>query len=225
MTPISILLVNCPDLSLECVDDMPLRVDRVAGVGETAVAASKREYRIVIARLPLQDRSPKDLIYFLRSAPGAQCRSSSVIALVPPRNPAAVHAALGAGMKDDYLTDPAQPGELRRLVAKYANPPTRRDVRLMLRAKVDLPLQDRPFFGQSLNLSRSGVLMALDRELPMGAPIEMQFTLPGDPRPLKAHSVVTREARERKVKGRAYGMQFTHVEPRDHSRLAEFLGE
>lgn len=220
---IRVLLVNCPTLSLEEPGRQQQLIVHRASDG-SAVGQKTREYdyRMLLVQLPLPDLSPKDLMYYVRSQPGTLCKETSVIAIAAPSDQALIHQGLKAGM-NDYMVAPVSRERLEAIFSRFGDYAERREVKLMLKAKVELPGQDKPFFAQTLNLSRRGLLVVTDRELMTGAPLDLQFTLPGDPRPVRASGAVVREAGERKlVKGRVYGVHFTHIDPDDRLRVADF---
>ena len=220
----SVLLVNCAELAIENAagPDRLVRATRVIAGATAAAYAREAEFRLALVRFPLQDYSPKDFVYYLRNAPGSRCRQTSIVAIVDHREQKLIHEGLSAGV-NDYLAQPVGDEDLSRMLAKFGQPAARRDAKLMLKAKIDLPLQDKPFFGQTLNLSSRGLLLACDRELMIGAPLDLQFSLPGVPEPVTASSVIMREASERKVRGKAYGVAFVHVDAKSQSRLDGFV--
>ena len=223
LPPTPVLLVNCAELDIEAAGtpERPVIATRVASGAEAAAQVQGAEYRLALVRFPLANCSPRDFVYYLRNAPGSRCRQTSIVALVDHREQKLIHEGLSAGV-NDYLAQPVGGEDLSRMLAKFGQPAARRDAKLMLKAKIDLPLQDKPFFGQTLNVSSRGLLLACDRELMIGAPLDLQFSLPGVPEPVTASSVIIREANERKVRGRAYGVTFVHVDPKSQLRLDGF---
>lgn len=219
----SVLLVNCAELAIEkaAAPGRTVHATRTATGITAAAKARESEYRLALVRFPLLDYSPKDFVYYLRNAPGSRCKQTSIVAIVDHRDQKLIHEGLNSGV-NDYLAQPVGGEDLSRMLAKFSDQPARREAKLMLKAKIDLPLQDKPFFGQTLNLSSRGLLLACDRELMVGAPLDLSFSLPGDPEPVTASSVIIREASERKVRGKAYGVTFVHVDPKSQARLDGF---
>ena len=220
---IRILLINCPDLDIEAAGPSGKMIVERAGDGNSAVRqCDQHEYRLVLMQLPLPDLSPKHLMYYLRQRSESKCRETSVIAIAEAKDQALIHEGLTAGV-NDYLIAPVSRERLEGVLARFGEFAARKEIKLMLKARIDLPGSDRPFFTQTLNLSRRGLLLLTDREMMIGAPLELQFSLPGDPRPIKASVVIVREAEERKnVKGRVYGAHFTHLDPDDRLRIGDF---
>ncbi len=220
---IRVLVVNCPELTIEEAGLHPKMIVHRAADGRSMAGKCKEyDYRMILLQLPLPDLAPKDCAYYIRQQPETKCKETSVVAIAGAKDQALIHEGMKAGL-NDYMVAPVSRDRLEAAFARFGDYAQRREVKLMLKARVDLPGMERPFFGQTLNLSRRGLLLVADREMLIGAPIELQFNLPGDPRPVKVAGMIVREAGERKqAKGKVYGVHFTHLEPPDRLRIADF---
>ena len=219
---VRMLLINCPNISLEETSTQHKIVTHRAADGHSAILHTRQtDYRLILAMLPLSDLSPQDLMAYVRNDTQSQCKETSVVVIAEAKDQKLIHEGLKAGV-NDYLVAPVSREKLEAMLAKFGEYAARRVIRLMLKARVDMPSLDKPFFCQTVNLSRRGLLLISDRELLMGMPLELQFTLPGDPVAIKAAGVIMREAPERREKGHAYGVHFTHLDAASKLKIADF---
>jgi CheY-like chemotaxis protein len=219
---VRMLLINCPNISLEESDTQHKIITHRAADGHSAVAHTRQtDYRLILALLPLSDLGPRDLMAYVRNDTQSQCKETSVVVIAEAKDQKLIHEGLKAGV-NDYLVAPVSREKLEGILAKFGEYAKRREIRLMLKARVDMPSLDKPFFCQTVNLSRRGLLLISDRELMMGMPLDLQFSLPGDPAPIKAAGVIMREAPERREKGHAYGVHFTHLDGTSKLKIADF---
>lgn len=223
LAAIRILLINCPNLAIEEAGPPgKIIVHRAADGNSASQHCIQHDYRLALVQLPLPDLSPTHLMYYLRQKSESKCKETSVIAIAEAKHQALIHEGLKAGV-NDYLIAPVSRERLEAVLARFGEFAERKEIKLMLKARIDLPTGDRPFFTQTINLSRRGLLLLTDKEMMIGAPLELQFNLPGDSRPIKASAVIVREAEERRnVKGRVYGVHFTHLETDDRLRIGDF---
>ena len=223
LVAIRILLVNCPNLALEEAGPAGKLIVHRAIDGNSAVQhCNQHDYRLALIQLPLSDLNPKHLMYYLRQKAESKCHATSVIVIADAKDQALIHEGLQAGV-NDYLIAPVSRERLEAVLARFGEFAERKEIKLMIKARIDLPTGDRPFFTQTLNLSRRGLLLLTEKEMLIGAPLELQFNLPGDSRPIKASALIVREAEERKnQKGRVYGVHFTHLDPDDRLRIGDF---
>ena len=223
LAAIRILLINCPNLAIEEAGPAGKLIVHRAVDGNSAVQhCNQHAYRLVLMQLPLPDLGPQNLMYYLREKSESKCHEASVIAIAEAKDQSLIHEGLKAGV-NDYLIAPVSRERLEAVLARFGEFAERKEIKLMIKARIDLPTGDRPFFTQTLNLSRRGLLLLTDREMMIGAPLDLQFSLPGDPRPIKAAGLIVREAEERKnQKGRVYGVHFTHLDSEDRLRIGDY---
>ena len=79
---VRMLLVNCPDLSLEEGNSHHTIVTHRAADGHSAVThLRKSDYRLMLVMLPLSDLGPQDLMAYVRNDPQSQCKETSVVVI------------------------------------------------------------------------------------------------------------------------------------------------
>jgi uncharacterized protein (TIGR02266 family) len=99
----------------------------------------------------------------------AQRRPTAAPVLSPKGAPAPVRAKPAA-----------QP--LGKMSPPVAGPPGRTGARIPMQTQVDLSSDSNVFTGFSTNLSEGGVFVATVNLLPVGTPVDLTFTLPGNTR-------------------------------------------
>lgn len=129
-----------------------------------------------------------------------------------------------------FLPKPVTVQQIRQLlgtIQKLAQPESRPDHRVAMRTPVVCKWSQRMVQGQSLNLSASGMLVVLDTVPELGAGVLLQFTLPGDNKPLELTARVARvtafSAGVSSDPGRHVGVRFTGVSRELRHRLREYV--
>ena len=97
--------------------------------------------------------------------------------------------------------------------------------RLNLEVEVDLVSDHNFYTGLSTNISEGGLFIATHTHKPVGATMEIRFTLPGDTEPVSAIAEVrwAREHNEQSDTPPGLGMRFVQIADRDLSRIQAFI--
>jgi hypothetical protein len=102
--------------------------------------------------------------------------------------------------------------------------PRRRDASTLARVrKAGSP--EPLHLGTALNVSRTGVLIEVQREFSVGDELQLEFFLADDPEPVSASATVRRAAFDAERLRRNYGLSFSGMEERDRDRLLRFCEE
>lgn len=122
---------------------------------------------------------------------------------------------------DDFVTKPLHHQELLSKVSQLLKIPHRQSFRILVRLEAQLGKDGEVFFGNSVDVSKGGMLLECGRELKEDFEIQLRFFLPGQ----KEVSVVGQVVRTEKVvfhKFR-YGIQFKDLTPQDQKAIADFV--
>ena len=216
------LLVNCPDLPLDSVRAGPQMLPVHASSAQDAVArVCAVPFRLILVQLPLSGMSTGDFIGSVRSHPASKNKNAALIAIATAGEKVTEAGERLTGV-NELLFSPVSRDRLAAIIDRFASIAPRKDLRMMVKLRPELKPQDKQFFAQAHDVSQSGMLVAIDRPLEIGTPLEAVFTLPGDSRVIKASIALVRGAMERRITGHAYGAQFTYIDDGDKLRLADF---
>jgi hypothetical protein len=99
--------------------------------------------------------------------------------------------------------------------------PRRRDASTLARVRQAAP-PSPAHLGSAVNVSRTGLLIEVQQEFPLGDTIDVEFFIADDPEPIAATALVRRAAFDAERLRRNYGVSFTTMSDRDRDRLARF---
>ena len=167
------------------------------------------------------EAAKKELEQQARARREAQAAAGRAPASVPP--PAAASAQTAAPARSRGASQPL--GKLSAPAA--AAPPGRTGARIPLQTQVDLSSDSNVFTGFSTNLSEGGLFVATVNVLPVGTPVDLTFTLPGNTR-VSVHGEVrwTRELDDRTPETfPGVGVRFVELSPEAAQALRRFVTE
>lgn len=122
-----------------------------------------------------------------------------------------------------YLQKPVDRAKLARLfsaVRGSLHENRRRFIRIPLRISVLCRRGSSSFVAESVNVSQEGMLLLVEGQLRAGDPMEMEFTLPAQTRPIRTPAIVKRVDET----GRA-GIHFENMAVGDVQSLRELVAE
>jgi CheY-like chemotaxis protein len=122
-----------------------------------------------------------------------------------------------------FLQKPVDRGKLQRLfsaVRGSLHQNRRRFIRIPLRISVLCRRGNSSFVAESVNISQEGMLLLVDGRLRAGDPMEVEFTLPAQTRPIRTPAIVKRVDES----GRA-GIHFESMAAGDVQTLRELVAE
>ena len=219
-----ILLVDAASLFLQFEETLLQRKGYSffrATSGRDALAILETEHvDLVIMDYALPDMPGDDLVRRVRSNP--RTSESTAVLIVTARGMRAhVDACVEAGCSG-FLFKPVSKTALCDRVQELLRVPVRRYVRTLVRLQVDARSTGRFLFGNSLNLSASGLLLQTEADLDVGEMLALRFFLPGDPEVICPRArVVRRIATE--SGSPAYGIAFDDLGRDEQSRIDAFV--
>lgn len=121
---------------------------------------------------------------------------------------------------NDYITRPIDSKKLLQKTAQLIDVRQRRDLRVLIKAKVIGSFGQEPFFGTTCNVSISGLLLETDKTLARGDEISISFFMPDTER-VTARGFVVRIARLEKMFH--YGVRFLDLSERDKMLIEDYI--
>jgi DNA-binding response OmpR family regulator len=119
-----------------------------------------------------------------------------------------------------FLTKPVKAEELSRNVRRLLHVDRRRNIRIILHSFVMGRSGDNTFFANSMNISRSGILLETDEALPKGEKIKCSFYIKNNLINIDGEIVrVVKEAPDQYY----YGVRFTELDSLTKTRIEQFV--
>lgn len=122
-----------------------------------------------------------------------------------------------------FISSDLQQAAIETSLMELFNEPTRRTARLMARFEAKLKTGPVLRLCQTVDISRTGMLVQTQQLLPIGASVALEITLDDD-EPVVIEAEVVRHAKEAAV-GRGMGLRFTRFQGNAKARLVEFLSQ
>jgi len=122
-----------------------------------------------------------------------------------------------------FLYKPVTRTTLCNHVQDMLRVPARRHVRTLVRLQVNARNRERFFFGNTVNLSESGLLLETPLELSMGETMSLRFFLPGEEEAMACRARVTRRTPTDRVGEWVYGLNFEELGAGARERIAGFV--
>lgn len=147
----------------------------------------------------------------------AYWRAVSMMLVVPAGLPH-VEEALVPGI-NDFLLAPFPADELLDKTSRLTLIPARRELNTIARVTSEGAVR----LGKMLNVSSNGMLLEIETPIAIGRPVEVEFLLPEDAKPLRASGKVVRRTNELDHFHPAFGIRFTEISEVDQVRIDGFV--
>lgn len=192
------------------------RTFRVGTVREALQIHREERVDLIIADLELPDLGGDNFCFMVRREEGL--RAVSFIVLCHDK---ADHidrvSRCGANAR---ILKPVRPGDLLAKVEELLAISRRQEFRVLLKVQVKGITGTETFFCHSRNLSTSGMLIEVDRDLAHDEVITCMFFIPGAPQ-IVAEGEVVRSAPA--AEGRSYGIRFRDLPQDSRQQLEHFM--
>ncbi|MDA8086331.1 MAG: response regulator [Nitrospiraceae bacterium] len=121
---------------------------------------------------------------------------------------------------NDYITRPIDSKKLLAKVSRLIDVPQRKDLRVLIKARLIGSVGQQPFFGTTCDISVSGLLLETEKVLAKSDLISCSFFIPETER-VQAKAEIVRVCREEKMFH--YGARFVEIPERDRKIVEDFI--
>lgn len=115
------------------------------------------------------------------------------------------------------------PRTFRSRVAAHLRQWPRRPHRLMVRIEVKVGAAGGSRLAQTENISESGVLIRTKDKAPIGSKVDLEFSFPEEPGPIRVSGEVVRHAKGQDQQVEGMGITFTQLTMEAAEKLTEYL--
>jgi hypothetical protein len=176
-------------------------------------------FDLVVVLWPTEDLD--DLLTQLRS-PESASRASGVL-LVAPSDMVEEASAQASGRVNRVVSiDDAD--ELGSTMNTVLTADPRRPVRIWVRLRVNGSTETLQAMCQTVNISRSGMLVYGCRIPPIGERVTFELVADAAGRPISGSGSIVRHTDQGRERIRGFAIGFTDVDPRDRDRFESLLG-
>jgi hypothetical protein len=174
------------------LDRQNLEIERVDSPGEAVERASTQTYAMVIFDAEPGEMALDELVSTLR-APSSASRGCSLLLIAEPGTPQAARYLVGSGVnRVMYLNDSER--HIERQVADLLSIAPRAEVRCAARLYTSLDDGVEEVFGQTSNVSLTGMLVQTQTLLELGQRVTFEILLEGTFKKLTGLAEIVRHA-------------------------------
>lgn len=127
---------------------------------------------------------------------------------------------------DDYITKPVTQRDLFEKIKTYVPVERRRHKRASLRVTTTTTGKSMTFSDFTYDVSEGGIFVETDLSLPAGVVVDLEFTLPDEPVPVRAHGRVARSVSSTQATASqpaGIGIQFTEINQVDAAKIRGYV--
>jgi DNA-binding response OmpR family regulator len=124
---------------------------------------------------------------------------------------------------DDFLVEPVKVEELLAATSKILNIKARRHIRVFIKIECRLGRNEKPIFGETTDISLSGLFVRLYEKLEEGSRVQLEFRLPGYEKFIACSGKIIRMDENVLKPDFGVGVQFEGLAPVDSMFLREFV--
>ncbi len=198
-----------------------LEVDRVPSAAGAIALVGAVAFDVVIVHGEVVDAPLVDVVRAVRR-PGGPSLRASVMVLATAASAQTAKQLIGHGVNRVIDVD-GPPERIQELVAFLLRTAPRLAVRLPARLDVQVGAGVNRLFCQTENLSASGMLVRMPRNIPVGEEVEFEVYLPGERDPIEGGGKVVRHTQPDRENAVGVGVQFTGFQGDGQRRLGACL--
>ncbi len=188
--------------------------------GQEAIEVHKREHvDLILCDFYMPDMHGDEVTRIIRNDKTMQ-RVSIILVTTSLKD---IDMCLKAGA-NDYILKPINPIELLKKVGKYINIPMRKDIRILVRMGVEgRSGGSESFFGNTKNMSVSGVLIETSHAFTVGEMLFCSFFIPGNFTPITVTGEITRKGESSQIGLNCYGIKFININEEDKWVIENYI--
>lgn len=168
----------------------------------------------------LEDMPGDELIFLLQDEP--ELKKIPTIILLEEDKSDIIERCLLAGCSD-YLISPPDKQILTNKIARLLNIPYRKEMRIVFRCWLKGKLLSQFFFGNSHDISMSGMLFSSDVALNVNDILEITFFLPASTTKITISCKIVRMEQSSNSEDFKYGVQFLHMDDANQRFMKDYL--
>ncbi|MEE4270444.1 MAG: PilZ domain-containing protein [Thermoanaerobaculales bacterium] len=178
-------------------------------------------FELVLVRYPLKELALDDLLDALRRD-GSWCKSAAVVLLADPNNLDDALAQVDLGVNRAIGIDWPE-GRLHRAIADLLEVAPRISLRVLVHMKVEVENQNRRSLYQTVNISRTGMLLRGDDNIDPGTRFSFFFGIPDGRRLVEGTAEVVRRTNPMREGTSGLGVRFLRIAGEGEEQLESFV--
>lgn len=220
-----VLLFNIPprnfDLGASFLAREPFRAETCSSVEELLSHTGQTAYKLIVLQLPLGGFEPRDILYAVRQEKHPS-RKAILVVLCPDDKMAEYRPYLTKGVSALFpLSAPA--AHLETALGVLLKVAPRVSMRIMVRLNAQVHQMASKHLCQVLNISRTGMFVATNLNLPGGTEVAFELLIPGQPSPVAGEAQVAWHSRGVGGASTGLGLKFTSFKDDGHARFDAFF--
>jgi len=178
-------------------------------------------FELVVVRYPLKELALDDLLDALRRD-GSWCKNAAVVLLADPGNIDDALAQVDLGVNRAIGIDWPE-GRLHRAIADLLEVAPRISLRVLVHMKVEVENQNRRSLYQTVNISRTGMLLRGDDDIDPGTRFSFFFGIPDGRRLVEGTAEVVRKTNPMREGTSGLGVRFIRLAGEGEEQLESFV--
>ncbi|MEM6792742.1 MAG: PilZ domain-containing protein [Acidobacteriota bacterium] len=196
-------------------------VDRFPSARGAVDLISNVPFEMLLVRYPLPDMELQSFLAKVREE-GGRCQQSSLILLAAGDRETEAQRFIGQGANRSVALG-AAPSEIQSSISSVLDVAPRKSARFLARMEIRIGGAKDMLLCQTENMSATGLLVRTDRRYEVGTQIEFEFSVPGDPRPLRGVAEVVRHTLVGRDQVGGIGMRFLSFAGDSQHRFESFV--
>jgi hypothetical protein len=203
------------------LDRAEFRTQYAARGDEAMQLVRSQRFDLIVSRFPLVGAGLSELVRAVR-AEGSPCRGAGFLLLAEPEHVADVGTFLSRGIGRIVSLDaPAE--RLVDAVADLLAVAPRRALRAIVEVRLHVEHGGGQLLALTHNISENGLLLVGAHDLPLGARLSFELSLPGLPSPIRGEAEVVRHTDPTRERVAVVGTRILSFAGDDHERLQAYL--
>lgn len=198
------------------------KIIRVSSAEEIREQVIKNKFTLIVLGVPIEDERIEDILHVVRH-PDMPCRGASVLLLCRAIDLSKFETLVGRGV-NRALSISMEAEKLQQEIARLTMIAPRVQTRLLTRLYVNIR-NGSTILCRSENISISGILLKTSMRYPVGTSIIFEFSLPGDPRPIKGGASIVRHTDTSHENVNGMGLKFLSFLDDGERRLKNYIEE
>lgn len=199
------------EFNVHTAEPSPVVLDLVLGTS----------FELVLASYPLVDLALDDLIDTLRRD-GSWCQTAALVLLAQPENLDDALALVDLGVNRAVSIDWSE-GRLHQAIGDLLDVAPRISLRVLVHLKVDVTSQSKRALYQTVNISKTGMLIRGDQAIDPGTRFSFFFGIPDGRRLVEGTGEVVRRTNPPREGTAGLGVRFVRLSGEGEEQIESFV--